>query len=580
MPDPIPYEVKSEAVRALLASRKNDQGGGRVFESLGESKKDYSTQSPTPRQKLFLDLKEEKEIFYGGAAGGGKSSCLLMAALEYAHVPNYSALLLRRTYADLSKQGALMDRAKEWLSKSGATWNEQKKTWTFPSGARIAFGYLETENDKYQYQGAEYQFIGFDELTQFSESQYTYLFSRLRRLKGSDVPIRMRSASNPGGTGANWVKERFVPDEFTPEHAEEERVWTKVTVDEETGQAMTRYFVPARLDDNPHLDRDEYEISLRELDPVTRAQLRRGDWQISVRGDILYMWDERYHVITWSQFESVFGSRHIPLHWKLGVFQDFGTTPGHPCVTSWFATSSMNSPLAGSIFYYRSLVKEKTTARDVKKEIYRAMLPDNEIPRTQMWEMSHEASSERLEYWQQDDQTPYSLPFINWQTGRNRGIEQVKYALSLRDMERPHPFNPVLNGRPLLYVIVDDAEYINPKTDAGMVRFRAEAPTIRWDTPKSGEHPLKLVPYALFNDAFDTVRSAAAKYFPVQADYSYEEKVELAMPDNLKMAAIEAIPTQDQRDTALTRRLLTQTKIRKEMDAPVRGAASRLLGRR
>ena len=83
-------------------------------------------------------------------------------------------------------------------------------SWRFPSGASLSFGYLDTEADKYRYQSAEYQFIGFDELTQFSESQYTYMFSRLRRLKGSSVPLRMRGASNPGGYGHEWVKQRFI----------------------------------------------------------------------------------------------------------------------------------------------------------------------------------------------------------------------------------------------------------------------------------------------------------------------------------------------------------------------------------
>jgi hypothetical protein len=484
----------------------------------------YTPQQPTPRQKLFLDLESEREVFYGGAAGGGKSSCLLMAALRYVEVPNYSALLLRRTYQDLSKPGALMDRAHEWLRGSGASWNEQKKQWTFPSGAKLTFGYLETENDKYQYQGAEYQLVGFDELTQFTETSYKYLFSRLRRLSDSDVPIRMRSASNPGGVGGEWVHERFIPDDFSPEQAREHRVFWKEGSDEE-GKSYRRAFVPARLDDNPHLDRVEYAQSLEELDPVTREQLLRGDWHIRQRGNVLSMWDERAHVLSWKQFAVLYGTPHIPMTWLLGVYQDWGTTPEHPCVTSWFATAPQNSPLAGSVFLYRAFVTYDATVREVAGEINRLMAPRGEKSRTKNWQMSHEASSERIAY-----NREHGLPFVAWKTGKTRGIAQLQNALELVETDRPHPFNPSVMGRPKLYHVVDDAELRYPKTDAGLVRHRAEAPSYSWATLKSGEPTVALVPHALFNDAMDTERAAAADYFPRSVPLTNDEKFEQEHP--------------------------------------------------
>ncbi|MCB0042872.1 MAG: terminase family protein [Caldilinea sp.] len=166
----------------------------------------YIPHKPTPKQWAFL-LLPHREAFFGGQPGGGKSDALLMGALQYADVPGYSALLLRRTYADLALPGALMDRSLEWLVGTDARWNSTTKTWTFPSGATVTFGYLENEKDKFRYQGAEFQYVGFDELTQFSETQYTYLFSRLRRLAGVNIPLRMRSAGNPPMTAeGQWVK--------------------------------------------------------------------------------------------------------------------------------------------------------------------------------------------------------------------------------------------------------------------------------------------------------------------------------------------------------------------------------------
>lgn len=177
-----------------------------------------------------------------------------MDALLYADVPGYAALLLRRTYADLSLPGALMDRAHDWLGGTAAKWNEQTKTWTFPSSATLTFGYLDGPRDHFRYQGAEFQKVGFDELTQFKEEQYRYLLSRLRRLIVARVPVGAAGATNPGGIGHQWVYERFVVP------------------------GSGRVFVAALLDDNPYLDREEYEFSLAELDPITHAQLRRGLW--------------------------------------------------------------------------------------------------------------------------------------------------------------------------------------------------------------------------------------------------------------------------------------------------------------
>ncbi|MCK9328192.1 MAG: phage terminase large subunit [Bacteroidales bacterium] len=226
----------------------------------------YIPHDPTIKQAEFLvDLR--KDGLYGGAAGGGKSDALLMAALQYVSESDYSALLLRRTYADLSLPHALMDRMDEWLRNTDAAWKDKTKTWAFPSGATISFGYLEAEKDKYRYQGAEFQFVGFDELTQFTETQFTYLFSRLRRLEGSEVPVRIRAASNPGGVGHEWVKARYI----TPSPEELSR--------------DDRFFVPATLTDNPFLDQDAYTESLDYLDPVTKAQLKGGDWDIKAAGN-------------------------------------------------------------------------------------------------------------------------------------------------------------------------------------------------------------------------------------------------------------------------------------------------------
>jgi predicted phage terminase large subunit-like protein len=190
-----------------------------------------------------------------------------MAALQFADVPGYSALLLRRTFADLTKANALMNRARTWLAGTKAHWDQIAHRWTFPSGASLEFGYLDTENDRDNYRSAEFQFIGFDELTTFREVDYRFLFSRLRRLKDSFIPIRMRSGTNPGSIGHEWVKKRFI---------------TEIT--------EGRRFIPAKIGDNEHIDAAEYIRSLAELDPITRAQMLAGDWNSYAGGRFQKEW--------------------------------------------------------------------------------------------------------------------------------------------------------------------------------------------------------------------------------------------------------------------------------------------------
>ena len=223
---------------------------------------EYIPHDPTPLQAKFL-LSDELEVLFGGAVGGGKSDALLMAALQYVHVTGYAALLLRRSYADLSLPGAIMERSFHWLNHTNAKWKDKEKTWAFPDGATVTFGYLDTEKDKYRYQSSEFQFIGFDELTQFSITMYKYLFSRLRRLEGSVIPIRMRSGTNPDGVGLEWVRSHFID---------------AISRDQST------VFIPAKLEDNPFVDMEEYDKALNKLDATTRERLRHGNWNVQPEG--------------------------------------------------------------------------------------------------------------------------------------------------------------------------------------------------------------------------------------------------------------------------------------------------------
>lgn len=262
-------------------------------EQTDKSPRSYVPHKPWAKQQTFLDLMC-KEAFYGGAAGGGKSDALLMAALQYAHVPGYSAIILRKDTKRLELAGGLIPRSHEWLAGTDAKWNGNRRQWTFPTSgtpATLSFGYLMGPLDKYRYGSSEYQYIGFDELTELSEEDYLFLFSRLRKTVDLDVPLRVRSASNPGSIGHLWVKRRFIGDAASESDVAEDGLpCPSADVLWREGRA----YVPARLGDNPALDAAEYIDSLSHLPPLDRERLLNGDWSVREEGLLRPDWLRYY----------------------------------------------------------------------------------------------------------------------------------------------------------------------------------------------------------------------------------------------------------------------------------------------
>lgn len=241
--------------------------------------------NPGPQERALSS--RAFELLFGGSAGGGKSEFLLMGPLRYVTHPHFEALLLRRTFKELEK--SLIGRAWKYYPHLGARYSQQRHCWVFPSGAKIWFSHLEHEHDVHDHQSAEYQYVGFDELPTFTEFQYRYMISRLRGAHG--IPIELRATANPE---PNWVKRRWAPwvDRSPDYHGERVRsgevLWyvtdedngTEAWVPRGTRDALSRSFIRASIDDNPHIavNDPQYRVRLAALDPVQRARLRDGDW--------------------------------------------------------------------------------------------------------------------------------------------------------------------------------------------------------------------------------------------------------------------------------------------------------------
>lgn len=272
-PDKLSWEIR----QLTLAEVKNKQASNDLT-VLWE---------PHDKQSEYLAA-GEFEVLYGGAAGGGKTDAILIDALGLQQGAidneNYQAIIFRRTFPDLKD---LIARAHQLYPdvRSGAKYDKQAHVWTFPSGARIEFGHGQYEADRFKYRGRAFQYVGFEELTLWPTSVfYDYLITRVRSTDPS-LTCYVRANTNPDGPGSKWVKDRWkIPIVGTQSLLDIE------LKDEETGNITVRQrrFIPARLDDNPHLMNSGYRETLLLIgqdDPDTMKALLRGRWEpLPVRG--------------------------------------------------------------------------------------------------------------------------------------------------------------------------------------------------------------------------------------------------------------------------------------------------------
>lgn len=231
---------------------------------------------PTPRQEQFLSLPDQIfEALFGGAAGGGKSDTLLMLPIcrGFHQSPRFKGILFRRTYPELEKE--LILRSFNWYKDAGGTYNDQKKRWMFPSGAVMQFGYAEHEKDVRNYDTAEYNYMGFDEVTSFTEFMYLYLALTRVRSSDSNLPSIVRSGTNPGNIGHSFFKKRFVdPDKNGGVVLRERRIISGAERD------LLRIFIPSLVSDNEHLIKADpgYIVRLNALPESEKAAKLLGSW--------------------------------------------------------------------------------------------------------------------------------------------------------------------------------------------------------------------------------------------------------------------------------------------------------------
>ena len=275
----------------------------------------------------------EDEALYGGAAGGGKSDALIIEALRQVHIPHYRALILRKTYPQLSE---LIDKTMRYYKPvfPRARYNGSSHCWTFPSGAKIYFGSLNHAQDKYNYQGKAFDFIGVDELTHFTWDEYSYVMSR-NRPSGPGTRVYIRATANPGGVGHGWVKSRFISP--APAGTRMVQLMKVKTPDgDEITRRRTRIFIPSTVFDNPALLENDpgYIGTLASLPEAEKQALLYGSWD-SFSGQVFTEWRNDPNHYEDQRWTHVIAPFTIPKHWKIYRGYDFGFSK--PFSVGWYA---------------------------------------------------------------------------------------------------------------------------------------------------------------------------------------------------------------------------------------------------
>jgi hypothetical protein len=304
--------------------------------------------TPTPRQQAFHDASRDRvdAILYGGAAGGGKSCAFVMDAIWFAaNTPGMKIGCFRRSYPEL-EESFLAELAKRGYAKAlGAKWNNTNKVLKFANGSVINFSYAENLVDASRILGGEYQAFYIDEASLMMPAVIQHIEERLRSGNKLVPVIGLRLASNPGGVGHKYLKDRFINPTKRGKETYTERI---------EGTSVTRrvVYVPAKATDNPHIN-EGYDAVLNSIpDPQRRAAMRDGDWD-SMVGQFFEQWNYAKHVVR---------SFPIPKEWPRYAGIDYGYAA--PWAVVWLSVDN-----DGRLWIYREAYSTKVNADDQAKII-------------------------------------------------------------------------------------------------------------------------------------------------------------------------------------------------------------------
>lgn len=341
-----------------------------------------SLPAPQPgAQEQFIHTEADIAVF-GGASGGGKTASLLISAAQHVGNPSYGAVIFRRNFTQITEEGALWDTAEELFAGTGAQFKKNTLDVVFPSGAKIGFAHMDNDSTRFNYQGSQIAFIGFDETTHFSAISFWYMLSRNRTTCG--VKPVVRATCNPDAD--HWLRQLIdwwigedgypIPERsgvirYFVRLSDSEFLWGD-SPDELVEQGVDRddiysfTFIRARLKDNKILtDKDpRYKARLKLLHPVERERLlgdeeKGGNWNAKLEEGTVF---DR----TWF---GVVDACDVPYGGGEVSFWDFAATSKELAKKSSFYSARTKLKIVGGITYILDVYAEQIGPGEISDRV-------------------------------------------------------------------------------------------------------------------------------------------------------------------------------------------------------------------
>jgi hypothetical protein len=293
----LPPRLRLEAVKRRAAATN--------ISTVWQPNPDHEDGTPNP-QRLAVESKADI-LGYGGAAGGGKTDLLLGLAGSM----HKRSVIFRRVFPNLR---GIIERSREIFNPDAHahgndSYNESLHRWSLNSGKRtIEFEACQYEKDKEKQRGRPRDFYGFDEATEFSRSQIEFIIAWLRSTEAGQRCRVVLTFNPPIDSGGSWIVDYFLPwiaylfpQKFShPNPAKPGELRWYATIDGketerpngdpfehngETIKPLSRSFIPAKLQDNPHLANTNYSAIIDSLPEPLRSQLKHGDFTAAGSAD-------------------------------------------------------------------------------------------------------------------------------------------------------------------------------------------------------------------------------------------------------------------------------------------------------